>query len=402
MANFIYIAKTRPQETVRGSIEAGSKQEAINKLIQSGFFPIQIQAGASPLDKDSSRRNPRIPRKEIVIFTRQLSNLIQSGINILSGLHIILNQTKDARFKMILGDIANKIRDGNSLSQSLAGYPRIFSKLYISSIAVGEGSGRLSEVLGRLADFLEGDEEFRNSLYSSLAYPAFIVSVGILTIIVLVTFVIPRLVSMFEDMGQVLPWPTKILISLSRFFSSYWWLILAGIIALIIIIRYALKKEENQILIDGMKLKAPIISEIIIKSEISRIFRTLSLLLSSGVPVISALDISVEVVDNRLLKDELQRFREQIKNGLSLSHCLNESKFFPPFVNSIVKVGEEAGTLEASLLRISHDFEKETDANLKNFSRLLEPGIILVMGLIVGFIVLSMLLPIFQINLIVK
>jgi type II secretory pathway component PulF len=402
MANFIYIAKTHPQETVRGSIEAESKQEAINKLIQSGYYPLQIQLGASSLRQGGSWRTSRIPRKETVLFTRQLSNLIQSGINILSSLRIILNQIQNARFKIILGDIANKIRDGNSLSQSLAEYPEIFSKLYISSIAVGEGSGRLSEVLVRLADFLEGDEEFRNSLYSSLAYPAFIVSIGILTIVVLVTFVIPRLVSMFEDMGQVLPWPTKILISISRFFSGYWWSILLGMIASILIMRYALKKEKNQIIIDGMGLKAPIISGIIIKAEISRMFRTLSLLLSSGVPVISALEISTEVVDNRVLKSELQRFKEQIKNGFSLSRCLNESKFFPPFVNSIVKVGEEAGTLETSLLRISNDFEKETDRNLKSFSRLLEPAIILVMGLIVGFIVLSMLLPIFQINLIVK
>lgn len=402
MARYIYTAKPAPDKTIQGNIEADSEQDAINKLTKLGYFPISVST------EDLSSSNPKflqfrkISQREVVLFTRQLASLIESGVNILSGLDIISNQISNKNFKAILRDITGKIKDGSPLSKTLSEYPNLFPNFYTSMILSGETGGTLEQTLKRLADFMEKEEEFKNSIRAALTYPLFVFSVGVLTIIVLLVFVIPRLVTMFEDMGQALPLPTKILIDTSAAIRNYWWLILALIAALIFSLRRSMRKEQGKLYLDNLKLKVPILGAIILKTEVSRLMRTLSILLSSGVSIVPSLDLSSSVIDNSVLKSQMQKFKEDIAGGVSFSHCLKESKIFPDFVTNIVAVGEETGTMEKSLLRIADDYEKDADQALKNLSRLLEPVIILAMGLVVGFIVLSMLLPIFQINLIVR
>jgi type II secretory pathway component PulF len=257
-------------------------------------------------------------------------------------------------------------------------------------------------VVKSLADYYEKDEEFRASLKASLTYPLFICIVGILTVGVLMGFVIPKLVSMFEDLGQNLPIATKILIAISGFIQNYWWAIFTIVFFTIFSLRRLAKTPYGKFTFDKFQLKIPIAGETILKSEIARLSRTLSLLISSGLAVVSSLTTATYVIRNQVLKNELETFKDKITQGSSLSRCLNGSKFFPPFVTNIVAVGEEGGNLEKSLMRIAEEYEKDVDRSLKTLSRLLEPIIILFMGLVVGFIVLSMLLPIFQINLIVK
>jgi type II secretory pathway component PulF len=367
-----------------------------------GYFPVSIQAESASLDSQNIWRFRKVSNKDIAFFTRQLSSLIESGVNILKSLNIISNQTSNKYLKKVLNDVNDKIKDGKSLSDSLAMHPYLFFNLYTSMVHSGEAGGTLEQTLKRLADFLEKEEEFKNSIRAALVYPAFVLVVSTLTVVVLLGFVIPRLVSMFEDMGQILPLPTKILINMSGFLRGYWWLILAVIAISIFLFRRFHRSPEGRVLWDGFKLKLAIWGELNLKTEISRLTRTLSLLLSSGITIISSLDISASIVENQILKSELQKFKDQIAGGLSFSKCLTESKLFPAFVTDIVKIGEETGTLEKSLLRIAEDYDRDVDRSLKALTRLLEPVIILVMGLIVGFIVLSMLLPIFQMNLIVK
>jgi type II secretory pathway component PulF len=402
MSTYTYIAKSTPQQSIKGNIEADSEQEAINKLTKMGLFPISVLIQNLTLEKTRGLSLKKIGNRDVVIFTRQLSTLIVSGVNILNGLNIVANQAPNKYFKAILNDVINKIKDGQSLSRSLSSYPDIFSNLYTSTIHSGEVGGHIEVSLNRLADFLEKTEEFKNSIRASLAYPLFVLIVGAATIVILLGFVIPRLVTMFEDMGQILPLPTRILIGLSGFLHTFGWLILGIIILSIFLLRRFFRTWRGKILWDNFKLKRIILGKILLRSEISRLMRTLSLLLSSGITIIYSLDISISVIENQILKLEMQKFKDKINDGLSFSQCLKDSKLFPPFVTNIITVGEETGTLEKSLLRIADDYERQVDRSLKNLVRLLEPVIILVMGLIVGFIVLSMLLPIFQINLIVR
>lgn len=402
MPRFNYIAKPNPRKTIQASLEAESKQDAINKLNQMGYFPVAVEPEVAFEGKPAAWHFRRNSRKDLVLFTRQLATLVGSGINIVNGINIVSTQTPSKYLKSILSDVVSKVKDGKPLSESMAIHPYLFPPLYCAMIGIGESSGNLNNILRRLADFLEKEEEFKNSLRSSLTYPAFIFSVSILTVFVLVAFVIPRLAMMFEDMGQVLPLPTKFLIGLSGYLHYYWWIIIT-IFALCALLLYRFQHSpQGKILWDRLKLKPMFFGQVILKNEISRFSRTLSLLLSSGISIAPALEISLSVIDNRIFKNEVQGFKQQITGGLSLSNALGRSKFFPGFVRNIVAIGEETGSLDKSLLSIAEDYEREVDRKIKALMRLLEPVIILIMGLIVGFIVLSMLLPIFQINLIVR
>ncbi|MDD4900317.1 MAG: type II secretion system F family protein [Candidatus Omnitrophica bacterium] len=402
MPQYIYIAKPAPDKTIQGEIEAESESEAVTKLTKLGYFPISIEALNISLERKSFFPFRKVSKQEVVVFTRQLSNLIGSGINIINGLNIISRQTTNKYFRAVINDVVSKIKDGKSLSDSLNYHPQIFSNLYVQLIHSGEVGGNIDGALERLSGFLEKEQDFSDSLSSALIYPIFIMLVGIGTIIVLLTFVIPRLTVMFEDMGQVLPLPTRALIAASNALRIYWWMILAIVITGVFLFRRSQRVVANKIVWDRIKLKLVFFGDIILKSEISRLMHTLALLLSSGITITSSLDISAALAENEILRIELLRFRERINDGLSLSRCLSESKLFPSMVNSIVSVGEETGTLEKALLRISQDYEKEVDSTIKNLTRMLEPVIILVMGIIVGFIVISMLLPIFQINLLAR
>jgi type II secretory pathway component PulF len=401
MPRFIYSAKSDPTKIIQGEIEAETEQEAVNKLTAMGMFPISVTS-ENTFSASGARFLQKIPRKDLVQFSSQLASLIGSGVQILNSINIASNQIQNKNLKIILKDVASKIRDGKSLSESLSVYPRAFPSIYTAIIGSGEVSGNLEQALARLAQFMEKEEEFRSSVASSLVYPAFILAVGAGTVAVLLGFVIPRLVGMFEDMGQMLPLPTKILIAVSQILRSYWWFIICFLCIGFFIFKRMQSSAKSRSEIDRLKLKIPLMGGIILKSEISRLSRTLALLLSSGIPVVTSLGLSLQVIDNTVIRAEVERFRGQITDGLSLSHCLAESAVFPDFVTNIISVGEETGALDKSLLRIADDYEKEVDKSLKNLSRLLEPVIILGMGLVVGFIVLSMLLPIFQINLLVR
>ena len=403
MPRYSYTAKTQPNNIIQGDIEAESEQDAINKLTKMGYFPISLGTeDLSRLGKFAFFKFRKISNKDIVLFTSQLSSLIQSGVNILNGLNIISKQTTNKYLQLVINDVISKIKDGSPLSESLAHYPDLFSSLYTSMVHSGEVGGTLEETLARLSDFLEKEEEFKNSIKAALTYPLFVFFVGTLTVVALLGFVIPRLVTMFEDMGQLLPLPTRMLIGLSDFIRSFWWIIVALIVVSTFLLRRFHRSPEGRFIWDSLKLKIYFLGQITLKSEISRLMRTLSLLLSSGITIISALDVSMSVIENQILISELKKIKNQISSGLSLSQCLKDSGLFPDLVINIASVGEETGTLEKSLMRIAVSYERDVDRTLKALSRMLEPVIILIMGLVVGFIVLSMLLPIFQINLIVR
>jgi general secretion pathway protein F len=402
MPRYIYTAKSEPHKTVQGELDAESEQEVIQKLNRMGYVCLSVTAEDLTLDKPHLLQLKKVSSRDLLLFTRQLSGLIESGVNLLNSLTIVSEQTQNKYLRAVIRDISTRIKDGKSLSESFAAHPYLFSNLYTSLLHSGEVGGSLEQVLKNLADFLEKDEEFKNSVRMALIYPLFVFCVGAATVLVLLTFVIPKLVTMFEDMGQVLPLPTKLLIMVSGSVRQYWWLGLAGIGTLVFLFKRTLRNPAQRLLWDRFRLRIALWGEITLKTEVSRMMHTLSLLISSGMPIVSGLVVTSSVIENQALRLELQKFKEEISNGVSFSRCLKESPLFPAFVTNIVGVGEETGTLEKSLLRISSEYEKSVDRSLKTFTQLLEPIIILSMGLIVGFIVVAMLLPIFQINVMVK
>lgn len=401
MSKFIYIAKSSPREIVEGSIEAESQQAAIAKITKMGFYPISVYPEIHSFSEREAFGAQRVAQRDIVLFTQQLASLVESNIDIIKAMMIIAKQIRNRYFKLVLNDVIVQVENGKSLSESLAFFPQLFPTMYSSMVHIGEVGGNLATTLKCLADFMEKEEEFRDSLKSSLTYPFFVLGVGVLTVFVILVFVIPRLVGMFSDMGQVLPLPTRVLINTSHFLYQSWWVIILAIFLAVFFLCRFYRNPQGRMFLDRLKLKAAIVGPIILKTEISRFTRTLSFMLTSGMQISSALEICSSVLDNQVLKAEVAQFKKQIDGGASLSIAFSASRFFPELVTSIVSTGEQTGSLEKSLGRIADDYEKEVDRGLKTLIRLSEPLIILVVGLIVGFIVLSMLLPIFQINLMV-
>ena len=401
MPRYTYTAKVTPAKITHGSLEAESEQDAILKLSRMGYFPVSVRHEAEAVYR-SITGFKRIPRKDMVLFTRQLATLIESGVNILNALTIVANQMQNKSLQLVLNDVSSRIKDGKSFSGGLEAYPKIFSFLYCAMVRTGEASGQLQGTMRRLADFLEEEQELRDTLRASLTYPLFVLAVSAATVAVLLMFVVPKLVGMFSDMGQALPVPTQILITISAFLQRFWFAVAAGGAIIVFLLRRFIASPRGKIAWDAFALKSFIFGPLLLKTETSRLARTMSLLLSSGLSITPALEIAGSTLENALLKSVVLKFREQISGGTSLSEVFRNAKIFPEFVVNIIAIGEETGSLDKSLMSIAVDYERDVSRTLKEMMRLLEPLIILVMGLIVGFIVISMLLPIFEINLAVR
>lgn len=397
MPTFTYRAKKGPQEAFKGTIEAKNRVQAIAVLEQKGMFLINIEEEA-PRQNTASKR---IRRQDLSVFTSQFANLIESGLTITQALNILSQQTANPALKAVISGMEEQIKDGATLSKALSAYPRQFSQFYCSIVNAGEISGALETTLSHLADFSEQEEKIRSDVLSALTYPALILSVGIITIYILLTYAVPQLTSMFTETGETLPLATQILINISNTLKAYGWLILLAGFSAVFAFKRARNSKERFVL-DRIFLNLPVMGKIILKSEISRFMRTLSLLLESGVTILASLDAVTNTVTNTVLKEEIQKASKGIKDGESLSSALKKSEYFPVYAVNIISVGEESGTIEKSLKRIAGSYEQELNRLIRTLTSLLEPVMILVMGLVVAFIVSAMLLPIFEINLIAK
>lgn len=405
MPKFVYRAKTSPTDIVEGIIEATNRDEAVTKINQLGYFPLEVKE-----EKTLPKQNrdfsfsfvKKIKPSHLVVFTRQLSDLLDSGLSVLRAMELIFKQTQDTRLKKIVSELKNIIQDGNSLSGALSRYPDVFDGFYISIVKAGELSGSLSQVLKRLADFNEAQEDINSRVRASLAYPSLIALIGAATVFVLLTFVVPRLELMFTELSQRLPLPTRILINLSSVLSNYWWLIviIAGLV--ILYFKKLHKTKEGKLSLDRIKISLPLFGDFIKKSQIAHFARTLGMLLANGVTVIQAMDAVIEVLDNEVLREDIKIILKDINDGTSLTASISKSRYFPEAVVNLIAIGEQSGQPEKSLLKIAESYERQTDRTMKTITSLLEPALILFVGLIVGFIVISMLLPIFQMNLTIR
>ncbi|MFH1093897.1 MAG: type II secretion system F family protein [Candidatus Omnitrophota bacterium] len=407
MGLYRYKAKKGPGKVLTSVITAGSKEEAVDKISKMGYMPVLVEDASSENPDDFKQQGffrVRIKSKQITVFAKQLSILLKSGVPILKALTILANQTPNQRLKMVLNSVRLQIKDGKTLSSALAFHSDEFSSLFVSLIAAGEESGTMEVALLRIAEYRRKKEQIFSNIRTALTYPILMALVGTGTIIFMLTFVMPRLLSIFTRLGQDLPLPTKILISVSNFLTLGWvWPVFAGTIVLIFIIaKRFLATKAGKLIVSRIKLRSPVFGTLFLRAELAQFSRTLDLLLKSGIQLISALQKSINTLDNEVIKQELIKGYKAIEQGETFGSTLDKCYLFPKFMVNLVSVGEESGKIEGALEELARTYEEETDEAIKIMTNLLEPLMILIMGVIVGFIIVSMLLPVFQLNLIVQ
>lgn len=397
-----YRAKKGPQDIVDDTIEASTEKEAIEKVSQLGLLPIHIEKVSQIIKElqtpSEAKVHGRIRSRQITIFSRQLASLLKSGVPILNSLNIIREQSENPHLKNILQSIHNAIKEGATFSSALAKYPNIFSNLYIAMIRTGEDAGNLPEVLLRIADYRTKQEEMLSRFRLALAYPFLMAIVGLATVVFMLTFVMPRLMRIFVNLGEKLPLPTRILISISQGLRQGWFWIILILAIIILVIKRQAKTKVGRLSLSIFKLHLPVLGNFILKAELSRFSRTLELLIKNGIPILKAIDIAIPVLENEVIKNQLRQSYKQLEQGGSFGKSLKNSKVFPLFMSNLITVGEESGKLDEALAEVASSYERDTDEAMRMMASLLEPLMILGMGLIVGFIVVAMLLPIFEIN----
>ncbi len=409
MAIYIYKAKKGPTEIISGEIDADSQDHAIDKVTEMGLVAIRVAEKNKP---DARSRMPkelkvnpgliRIKAQDIDIFTRQLASMVKSGVPILRALSLISRQVENNALSKVAAVLEKRVKDGEMFSGAIVEYPGIFNNLYLNMIRAGEKSGALGEVLYSLAEYRQKEQEIRRKIAAALAYPLFMIVVGIGTIFIMLTFFLPKFISLFENMNQALPLSTRILIGISGFMAANWsWLLIILVFAFAVFSR-AEQGSKKKFLIDFVKLRVPFIKRFIKYAEVAKFTRTLSLLIKNGISVCEGLELATGVLDNDVLKERLKQSRLEIINqGCTLSNSFKNIDVFPAFAVNMVSVGEENGKLEESLRDISDVYEREVEQAMKIATTLLEPLLILIIGGIVGFIVFAMLLPIFNIGMVV-
>ena len=407
MPQFTYRAKKGPEEIVDGVIEAASLDAAIEKINLMGCLPITVKEGGKPGQVEETDQAvleaPAAPRcrvrsRDITVFSRQLATLIKSGVPILRALNIIAGQSDSAGLRVVLARISRDVKEGKNFSSSLMAWPRIFSPFYIAMVRSGEDSGTLQEVLFRIARYRQKQEEMLSRLRAALAYPLLMAVVGVGTVIFMFTYVLPKLITVFAQIGQDLPWATRVILAISDFLRVHGLYLLIGIVVFVVLAGRTLATFGGRVFLSSFSLRLPVVRTFLLYNDLARFCRTLETLIRSGIPILRALGVSVPVVSNEILKKELGRCIPDLEQGTSFGASLQKAKHLPPFLVSLVSVGEESGKLDEALVEVAETYEQECDETMRIITSLLEPTMILVMGLIIGFVVVAMLLPIFSMN----
>ncbi len=437
MATFTYKAKDKSGSIVEGNMDADGKAAVVSRLQQMGYFPMRIvPAGAAgkaapktsgtsksktaigfgrkKATASSSSRSKAVAKPtgssgfsgfrkglkaaDIASFNRQLADLIGAGIPLVKALGLLGKQTQNEELHGIIMKVLEDVQEGATFADALSKHERVFSKLYVAMVRSGEAGGMLGEVLNRLADLSESEEQLKGKIKSALAYPAVMVLAGSGAVFVMFSFVIPKITGTFEQLNQALPAPTEILIRISEFTQSYWYLVLGGLALLIMGTYQFINTAEGRAMWHRLQLKLPVFGDLIRKREVARFTRTLGSLLRNGVSILTALEIVKEVQENTIFKEEVEAVVEEITQGASMAKPLTGSAVFPPVAINMIAIGEETGRLPDVLLRISDSFEGQVDRSVRALTSLIEPVIIVVMGIVIGFIVIAMLLPIFSLD----
>ncbi len=402
MTQFACKVRDAKGQQVSKSIEADNLAQARAKLREQGLFPISIEEkqGSDDILKplnDFLLRFQKVKLKEMVIFTRQFATMINSGVALLRALNIMVDQASSDVFKRVLGDVRNGVEEGRSLSESMADHPKVFSKLYVSMVSAGEIGGVLDEVLDRLAFFLENNARLIGQLKSAMTYPVVVGAIASIIFVFLLYFVIPIFKEMFDSMGVDLPAFTLMLITMSNVVKDTWYLVIGGVGGSIYGLIAFIKTPFGRSWFDNVMLKAPIFGNIIRKVAVARFTRTLGTLLRSGVPLMTALEITEDTAGNVHIARGIAQVREAVSEGEGMTKPLEQTNLFPPMVTQMISIGEESGNIDAMLSKVADFYDEEVEQAVKALTSLLEPIMMVGIGGMVGSIIIGMYLPMFSV-----
>ena len=403
MAVYEYQAIDLKGKSSSGIIDAESMQDARTKVRKLNLYLTSVKEVSSSAQSSKSMEFPSfksilkwIKPQEIALFSRQLATLLEAGLPLIDSLSALIEQFEDSGFRSVLLHVREKVNGGATLADALSEHKKYFPPLYIGMVRSGEASGALNLVLTRLAEFLEKQAELKNKIRSALAYPVIMTLVGFGIVAFLFTYVIPKVTAIFEQTKQALPLPTVILIKVSSVMRDFWYLIIVLAIAIYFLVSYAINTENGRLWFDGFKLRIPVVGNLIHKIALSRFSRTLGTMLKSGIPILYCMDIVKNVVNNKVLSRVIEEAKDDIAEGKEIALPLKQSGLFPPMVTHMISTGEKSGQLEDMLLKVSDSLDSETDSTIRALTSLIEPIMILMMGAVVGFVVIAILLPIFD------
>lgn len=393
MPIFSYRATTPDGAIVEGVIEATDERSAADRLKNTGVIPLKI---FTPKEDIKKKFFSRSAKGDVLTFTTELSALLAAGLPLDRALNILAEISENKEMESVIQAILKSIREGSSFSDALRKHPRVFPKLYANMIRAGESGGVLDVVLDKLNEFLEASKELKDQVFSAMVYPVILIVVGGLSIAVLLVYVLPKFSAIFAEMGTALPLPTQIVISFSNALTSYWWVVLSAALVGGILFKNYVRTDAGRYKWDEFKLR--LLGDVIRKIETARFTRTLGTLLKSGVPLLQALNNSKDIISNRVIATSIDAVSKGAKEGRGIAVPLTNSNVFPPLALSMIKVGEETGQLDAMLLRVAATYERSLKLAIKRFVSIFEPVMILTMGVVIGFIVVSMLMAIFSIT----
>lgn len=398
MAIFAYTARDEKNERVKGKVEARDERHAAQVLREKNLFVITLKAETtgSAISFLETMTN-KVKRDDVVSFTQQLATMLNAGLPLTEGLELLKIQSKPALAKVI-SDVEREVQGGASLGDAMGKFPQAFSSVYVALVKTGEASGKLDTVLTRLAENEEKQRQFRSKTKGALIYPAIVVAAMGIVITILMVFVIPQMTQMYQSFGAELPFITQVLIAISDFFRATWLFVLVAIVGGGIFLWQWGKTPQGRLKIDQFLLKIPIFGKLRTETVMTEFTLTLSLLVGSGISILEALEIVSESVDNMVYREALQRVVKGVEKGLPLATMLARQQVFPALLSQMTSVGEETGELEGVLLKVSKYFEQITEQTIKNLTTAIEPLIMIVLGVVVGFIVLAVITPLYRIT----
>ena len=399
MGTFVYRAVNSQGKPTEGRLEAADSRAASFSLEKMGLIPVSIAAPVSRERLNLARFGLGwVSRRDILFFTEELSTLVRAGLPLDRSLSVAAELTPNPTLKNVILDILKQIKGGQSLAEAMAGHPKYFSPLYINMIRAGEAGGILDAILERLTEFERSSDELRSYLTAALVYPILLTLVGIGSLGILFSLVIPRFATIFEDVGAEIPPLTLAMLTVSTSVRSYWWIMILAVAAIVLAARAWTRSRSGSRRWDAMKLRIPLIGPTLLKIEVSRFSRTLGTLLASAVPLIMGVRIVQDIARNQIVSEAISKIADGAKRGEGFSRPMQEAGVFPGLATHLVSVGEETGRLDTMLLQLADVYEKDVRTSVKALTSIFEPVIILVMGVLIGTLVLSMLMAIFSIN----